>query len=111
MVQHFVRQAMRAIYADSQRAFPRTVWLDANGRFAAIATRFHILPLEGIRADLANGLPLLQASAVDDNMADVIAMRGVTITGGGIDVLAGATIIACCWRCSLTATTVRRSGR
>lgn len=70
-----------------------TVWLDASDRFAAIVTRVHLLPLEGIRTDLADALPALQASAVADNMADVTAMRDVTSAGGGLIVFSGATII------------------
>ncbi|HUQ89021.1 MAG TPA: amidohydrolase family protein [Vicinamibacterales bacterium] len=50
-----------------------TVWLDATGRFAAIVSRIHILPLEGIREDLREALPILQASAIADRMADLAA--------------------------------------
>ena len=42
------------------------LWLDDQDRFAAIVTRIHILPLEGVRADLADALPVLQQAAVDD---------------------------------------------
>ena len=48
-----------------------TVWLDAQGRFAAIVSRIHILPLEGVREDLKASLPALQASAIGDRMADL----------------------------------------
>lgn len=47
-----------------------TLWLDSTGRFAAIATRVHILPLEGVRSDLTYALLQLQASAVRDAMRE-----------------------------------------
>jgi imidazolonepropionase-like amidohydrolase len=48
-----------------------TVWIDGDGRFAAIVSRVHILPLEGIREDLKHALPSLQASAIADRMGDL----------------------------------------
>ena len=53
-----------------------TLWLDPDDRFAALVTRIHILPLEGIRADLAESLPQLQASAIADRMDDLKQMSG-----------------------------------
>jgi imidazolonepropionase-like amidohydrolase len=47
-----------------------TLWLDSTGRFAAIVTRIHILPLEGVRSDLTYALLQLQASAVRDAMRE-----------------------------------------
>ena len=38
-----------------------TVWLDEADRFAAIVSRIHILPIEGVREDLKDALPALQA--------------------------------------------------
>jgi imidazolonepropionase-like amidohydrolase len=48
-----------------------TVWIDNAGRFAAIVSRVHILPLEGVREDLKDSLPSLQASAIGDRMKDL----------------------------------------
>jgi imidazolonepropionase-like amidohydrolase len=48
-----------------------TVWIDEDSRFAAIVSRIHILPLEGIREDLKDALPMLQRSAVADRMNDL----------------------------------------
>jgi imidazolonepropionase-like amidohydrolase len=48
-----------------------TVWIDSAGRFAAIVSRVHILPLEGVRDDLKDALPSLQASAIADRMSDL----------------------------------------
>jgi imidazolonepropionase-like amidohydrolase len=55
-----------------------TLWLDASGRFAAIVTRVHILPLEGVRSDLAYALLQLQASAVRDAVRDAGRMEADT---------------------------------
>lgn len=52
-----------------------TVWVDAAGRFAAIVSRIHILPLEGVREDLKDALPSLQASAIADRMDDLARQR------------------------------------
>lgn len=52
-----------------------TVWIDSAGRFAAIVTRVHILPLEGVRDDLKDSLPALQASAIADRMNDLAQQR------------------------------------
>jgi len=48
-----------------------TVWIDSAGRFAAIVSRIHILPLEGVREDLKDALPALKASAIADRMNDL----------------------------------------
>ena len=48
-----------------------TVWIDGAGRFAAIVSRVHILPIEGVREDLKDSLPSLQASAIADRMNDL----------------------------------------
>ncbi len=50
------------------------VWLDQAGRFAAALTRIHILPLEGVRKDLLEALPQLQAVAIRDRMGDLADM-------------------------------------
>ena len=51
-----------------------TVWLDEADRFAAIVSRIHILPLEGVRADLKDALPALQASAAKARIGDLALM-------------------------------------
>lgn len=48
-----------------------TVWVDEDERFAAIVTRIHILPLEGVREDLQSALPALQRSDVADRLKDL----------------------------------------
>lgn len=48
-----------------------TVWIDSAGRFAAIVSRIHILPLEGVREDLKSALPALQTAAIADRMSDL----------------------------------------
>lgn len=55
-----------------------TVWLDRQDRFAALVTRIHLLPMEGVRTDLARALPQLQASATRDRMGDLRRMAGAT---------------------------------
>jgi imidazolonepropionase-like amidohydrolase len=52
-----------------------TVWLDDSGRFAAIVSRVHILPLEAVREDLREAFPALQKSAVGDRLTDLTRMR------------------------------------
>lgn len=71
-----------------------TVWLDERNRFAAIATRIHILPLEGVRADLVGALPELQRRAVADRMSALRTMaRDVAPLATGTFAIAGATVI------------------
>jgi imidazolonepropionase-like amidohydrolase len=53
-----------------------TVWLDDRERLAAIVTRIHILPLEGVREELKDALPRLQQAAVTDQVRDLAAMTG-----------------------------------
>lgn len=52
-----------------------TVWVDEQGQFAAIVSRIHILPLEGIREDLKAEWPRLRQSAVADRMRDLADWR------------------------------------
>ena len=40
-----------------------TVWVNAQGEFAALVSRIHILPFEAVRENLATALPALQAVA------------------------------------------------
>lgn len=71
-----------------------TVWLDEADRFAAIVTRVHILPLEGVREDLKHALPVLQQAAVADRMADLAAWRQRTpIIAEGHFAIVGARVI------------------
>jgi len=71
-----------------------TVWVDAQGAFAALVSRIHILPFEAVRADLVSALPALQASSVRDRMADLAAFgRATTPTASGTYALSGARII------------------
>lgn len=71
-----------------------TVWLDEAGRFAALLTRIHILPLESIREDLADQLPVLQASAVQDQMEDLARLaRETTPVASGDFAIVGARLI------------------
>ncbi len=70
------------------------VWLDPDDRFAALVTRIHILPLEGIRSDLATALPQLQASAVGDRMSDLRQMTaGAPPIASGDYALTGVRVI------------------
>ena len=70
-----------------------TVWLDDADRFAAIVTRVHILPLEGIRDDLKAALPDLQLAAVRDRMADLATWQRTPVVAEGRYAVTGARII------------------
>ena len=71
-----------------------TVWLDEQDRFAAIVTRIHILPMEGVRADLAAVLPELQRSAIADRVDDMRRVaRDVLPTASGDFAVQGVRII------------------
>src|SRR5688572_2484355 len=71
-----------------------TVWVDAQGAFAALVSRIHILPFEAVREDLASALPALQASSVRDRMADLAGFQAATRpTASGTYALSGARII------------------
>lgn len=71
-----------------------TLWLDECDRFAAIVTRVHILPMEGIRDDLKDALPNLQQRSIVDRVADLEAMRQRLTPMASVDfVLRGATLI------------------
>ncbi|MEP6782085.1 MAG: amidohydrolase family protein [Acidobacteriota bacterium] len=70
-----------------------TVWLDDQNHFAAIVSRIHILPLEGIREDLKDALPALQQSAIADRVGDLarqlkeivpLAQGSFALTGGQV---------------------------
>jgi imidazolonepropionase-like amidohydrolase len=71
-----------------------TVWVDAQGAFAALVSRIHILPFEAVREDLAPALPALQASSVRDRMADLVSFASATRpTASGTYALSGARLI------------------
>ncbi len=71
-----------------------TLWLDPDDRFAALVTRIHLLPLEGIRADLASALPQLQARAIADRMDDLQRMTAsATPIAAGDFALTGIRLI------------------
>jgi len=71
-----------------------TVWVDEQGAFAALVTRVHILPLEAVRTDLVEAFPALQASAVSDRMADLVAFSKETpAVAQGDYALVGARIV------------------
>jgi len=71
-----------------------TVWVDAQGAFAALVSRIHILPFEAVREDLVGALPALQASSVRDRMADLAGFASATApTASGVYALSGARVI------------------
>lgn len=71
-----------------------TVWVDAQGAFAALVSRIHILPFEAVREDLASALPALQASSIRDRMADLAGFASTTPpTASGVYALSGARVI------------------
>ena len=68
--------------------------MDAQGEFAALVSRIHILPFEAVRENLATALPALQASSVRDRMADLAGFGSSTPpTASGVYALSGARII------------------
>lgn len=71
-----------------------TVWLDETGGFAAIVSRIHILPIGGVREDLKDALPALQASANSDRMKDLAAlMKAVPPVADRAYALSGGRLI------------------
>jgi imidazolonepropionase-like amidohydrolase len=71
-----------------------TVWLDEADRFAAIVSRVHILPIEGVREDLKSALPQLQASALADRLGDLLRLKSdVRPVAEGSFALSGARLI------------------
>ncbi len=71
-----------------------TVWIDDAGRFAAIVSRIHILPIEAIREDLKDSLPALQKSAIADRVRDLTRLyaRNAPVAEGAF-ALSGARLI------------------
>lgn len=71
-----------------------TVWLDEADRFAAIVSRIHILPLEGVREDLKDALPALQAASNQDRMNDLARdMKDTPTVADTAFALVGAKLI------------------
>jgi imidazolonepropionase-like amidohydrolase len=71
-----------------------TVWLDEGNRFAAIVSRIHILPIEGVRPDLKDALPSLQKSAIADRMNDLARqLKEIPTVADRTFALAGARLI------------------
>ena len=71
-----------------------TVWIDEAGGFAALVSRVHILPLEAVRDDLVDALPILQARAIEDRMEDLEDWMGsLPPRSEGTFALEGARII------------------
>jgi imidazolonepropionase-like amidohydrolase len=70
------------------------VWLDADGRLAAIFTRANILPLDGIRDDLAPARARLEALAVTEYMSELERLsRAVEPLAAGDFALVGARLV------------------
>ena len=90
-----------------------TVWIDGAGRFAAIVSRVHILPLEGVREDLKDALPSLQASAIADRMTDLgQQMKSIPAEMGPAFAITNARVIDGTGRPALVdAVVVVRDGR
>jgi imidazolonepropionase-like amidohydrolase len=90
-----------------------TVWLDDRNRFAAIVSRIHILPLEGVREDLEDALPALQKSAIADRVSDLARMmKEIVPVAQGSFALTGAQLIDATGRPPVAdATVIVRDGR
>ncbi len=89
------------------------LWLDQNGRLAALLTRASLLPFEGIREELAPLLPALQASAIRDRMRDFAQLgRDVPPVAQGSFALVGGRVLDGTDRPPLAnATVIIRDGR
>lgn len=88
------RMQLRRFAVDGVVWGRETVWIDDSGRFAAIVSRIHILPIEGVREDLKDSLPALQASANADRVADLVRwMKEIAPIAEGSYALAGARLI------------------
>jgi imidazolonepropionase-like amidohydrolase len=90
-----------------------TVWVDGSGRFAAIVSRIHILPLDGVREDLKDALPALKKSAIADRMNDLATeLNEIGPVTGRAFALVNARLIDGTGRAPITnAVVVVRDGR
>ncbi len=71
-----------------------TVWIDDAGRFAAIVSRIHILPIEAIREDVKDSLAALQKSAIVDRIRDLTRLQSSTApVAEGAFALSGGRLI------------------
>ena len=71
-----------------------TVWLDERDRFAALTSRIHIMALEGVREDLVDTWPALQAADIRDRVADLATMASeLEPVAGGEFAIVGARVI------------------
>jgi imidazolonepropionase-like amidohydrolase len=71
-----------------------TVWLDDEDRIAAIISRIHILPLEGVREDLQHALPILQSWSNADRVRDLAQyLAGIPAVADRTFALRGARLI------------------
>jgi imidazolonepropionase-like amidohydrolase len=73
-----------------------SVWIDDRDQFAAITSRIHIMALEGVREDLVDAWPALQASDIRDRMADLAGLAEVQARGAvatGAYALAGGRVV------------------
>jgi imidazolonepropionase-like amidohydrolase len=70
------------------------VWLDTDGRLAAIFTRANILPLDGVRTDLAPAYDRLEELTVAEYMSELERMsRDIEPVAEGSFALTGARLI------------------
>jgi imidazolonepropionase-like amidohydrolase len=71
------------------------LWLDEAGGFAALLTRIHILPLEAVREDLREALPVFQGLAIRDRIADLaeLARQQAPPIAEGSFALVGARVL------------------
>lgn len=86
-------------YAIDGVAWGREIlYLDADSRFAAIVTRANLLPLEGIREDLATRHPTMLAAISADAARTQLALAertaaSIPVVADGVFALVGARII------------------
>jgi imidazolonepropionase-like amidohydrolase len=70
------------------------VWLDADGRLAAIFTRANVLPFEGVREDLLPARPALERAAVMQQLHDLARLAAASRpVADGTFALVGAQIV------------------
>ncbi len=71
-----------------------TVWLDPEDRLAGIVSRIHILPLEAVRGDLMQALPVMQSWSNADRVSDLAQfLRDVPAIADRSFALIGARLI------------------
>lgn len=73
-----------------------SVWIDEQDRFAGLTSRIHIMALEGVREDLVDAWPALQAADIRDRMADLAGLAqayATTAIATGTYALSGGRVI------------------